>query len=194
MPILNDDGTPFHLSPLRQFNPNRPDYDLFDSWDAEAIRLGGSPLAYYEVFISAADIDTTYNESRRKVWSMHPIEIWGTYDPPPSEQALGPFGLDSMTEVVFDCNYKDVLRRVGHLPLPGSRIRTPHLREDWEVVQCQLGEFRGWRAIRLQIICKRFQPSSTDNSEFVPDDVPSFKIDDHAFTPGNFPGDDGCVQ
>jgi len=189
MPILNPDGTPYRLTPYRNFDPQNPDLDLFDEWDAESIRIGGTPVYYSEVFISAADIDRTYNESRRKIWADKPVEIFGTYDPVASQQALGPFGLDSLDEIVIDANYKDVIRRLGKWPVPGSRIMTPHLREYWELVQCVLAEFKGWRGVRLQLICQRFQTSTTDNSEKGRQDMPQYRIDDHVFDPQAYPGD-----
>lgn len=190
MPILNPDGTPYRLTPYQNYDPNNPDIDLFDEWDAESIRMGGTPVYYYKCFVTA--IDRTYLESRSKIWADQPIELFATYDPVAAQQALGPYGIDSLDEITLDCNYKDVIRRVGEMPRPGSRIMTPHLREHWEVIQCSLAEFRGWRAVRLQIVCQRFPTSLTDNSEKGQQDMPQYRIDDHVFDPQNFPGDDDC--
>ena len=136
MAIYRPDGTPYKtLGSLNQIQPDSPSHDLFQSWDAEITRLGGSPLLYFEMFIPAAGIDEQYMETRNPVWSQHPTEIFGTYDPIPSELSMGMFGVDSPNDTMtFYCNYKDTLSRIGHLPIIGSRIYTPHLRENWEII------------------------------------------------------------
>ena len=83
--IRNLDGTPYRVTGnIQQFNPGTPDYELFNLWDQESIKRGGSPIEYYEVFISQQAIDTLYSESRAKVWSQHPIMLWCFYEPIPS--------------------------------------------------------------------------------------------------------------
>jgi hypothetical protein len=42
MAILNPDGKPYLLSgSLQQFDPENPEFDLFNTWDQEAIAIGG---------------------------------------------------------------------------------------------------------------------------------------------------------
>jgi hypothetical protein len=46
MPILNKDGTPYQLTgSVQQFDPQNPNFDLFNLWDQEAILRGGSQTA-----------------------------------------------------------------------------------------------------------------------------------------------------
>lgn len=175
--IRNADGTPYRVtSSVQQFDPGAPDYDLFNGWDQEAIRRGGTPLFYYEVFISGQAIDPLYHESRAKVWSQFPIELWGFYEPIPATNNLGYFGIDAPDEMVFEFNYQHVLGKLGKPPKIGSRVFSPHLREHWEIIQCNTGEYKGWNVIRIQMICKRFQESLTTGEGQVTQSVPGYKI------------------
>ena len=181
MPIYRPDGTPYTaLGSLNQIQPDSPSHDFFQSWDAEIIELGGSPLLYYEVIIPSASIDMQYLESRNKLWSQHPTENFGVYDPIPSETSMTMFGADSPNDsMVFYCNYKDTLSRIGHLPMIGSRLYTPHLRENWEIVNRKLGDFHRWKVYRIEIYCVRWQENLTTGEGKVAQGTPSpgFKID-----------------
>jgi hypothetical protein len=179
MALYNKDGTVYKLTgELSQLIPDSPSHDLFNLWDQEAIRAGGTPLLYYEVFIS--NIDKLYLESRDKLWSQHPVEIWGVYDPIPSQFEQGLFGIDGPDTMVFSTNYQDTLDKLGHLPVIGSRIFTPHLKEHWEIIDRKLGDFHRWKVYRVEIHCQRFQESLTTGEGRVTNDTdpnPSFEID-----------------
>jgi hypothetical protein len=175
--IRNDDGTPYRTTgSLQQFDQQNPDYALFNVWDQEAIQRGGSPVFYYEVFITQQAIDVLYQESRAKVWSQHPIQLYAFYEPISSTNNLGMFGIDSPDETIFEFNYAAILETLGKPPKIGSRIFTPHLSENWEIIQCNVGEFRGWNAIRIQMICKRFQESLTTGEGKASQSVPKYKV------------------
>lgn len=162
MPLLRPDGKPYRAAgTTRQFNPGGGIHKLFDVWDQAAIMQGGSPVYYYEVFIPTGEIDTDYWEARGKLFSEHPTEIWAAYDPQASQNYMNVFGMDSLNEIILDCNAKAVIKAIGHLPKIGSRIYTPHLGENWELIQRNLGEFQMWGALRVQLICKQFQESVT---------------------------------
>ncbi len=71
MALCNPDGTPYKLKGnVGQFDPTNPSRDLFNSWDAEAIRLGGSPILYYEYFLQTNTLDPVYMEDRGKLFSL----------------------------------------------------------------------------------------------------------------------------
>lgn len=160
--MLTPDGKPYQLGQLSFYNPNDPQHALFNFWDEEAIRIGGSPIYYYEVFVPPGEIDHDFLEARGKLYSTSPVELYAIYEPVPSQNYLGVFGMDSMNEVVFECNAQAVIRATGgHLPKPDSRIYTPHLGENWRVIQCALGEFRAWGALRVNIIAKQWQGTVT---------------------------------
>jgi len=175
--IRNIDGTPYRVTGnVQQFDPGDPDYDLFNLWDQESIRRGGSPVEYYEVFITQQSIDPLYSESRAKVWSQHPIQLWCFYEPIPATNNLGMFGIDAPDEMVFEFNYAEVLQLLGKPPKIGSRLFSPHLREHWEIIQCNTGEYKGWNVIRIQMICRRFQESLTTGEGKVTQSLPNYKI------------------
>ena len=180
MTIRRPDGRPYQVSgTLNQLLPDSPSHDLFNEWDSEAIRLGGTPLLYYEMFIPSQHIDKLYHESRTKIWTQHPVELFGIYEPIPSQMASGLFGIDSPDDIVLYTNYRDILNRIGHLPVIGSRIHTPHLREDWEIIDRKLGDFHRWKVYRMEIHCRRFQESLTTGEGKVTQaqPSPSFQID-----------------
>ena len=177
MPILNKDGTPYQLTgSVQQFDPQNPNFDLFNLWDQEAILRGGSPIYYYEVVITDSMIDPIYLEARGKIISNNPVQLWCTYDPIPSQNLLNQFGIDAPDEMKFELNYRAVLQNVGHPPKIGSRLFTPHLRENWVIVQRNLGEFKLWGALRLELICQRFQEDVVTGEGKVSQKQPDLKI------------------
>lgn len=177
MAILNPDGSKFGVTgSLTQFDPDNPEFDLFNLWDQEAIEIGGTPLFYYEVFINVNNIDELYVEARDKIWSQFPICIYGYYDPIPSQNALGAFGIDSPDEMMFEFNYRHVLKKLGHPPRIGARIYSPHKRENWMIKQRNVEVFKMWGELRLQVMCDRFQESVTTGEGKVTQREPDFKI------------------
>ena len=177
MGLLNSDGTPYTLSgSATQFDPQNPMFDLFNQWDQEAIQRGGSPLYYYEVIIQPDMIDPIYLEARNKLFSNNPVQLWCNYEPIPSQNLLNQFGIDSPDEIKFEVNYRAVLHAVGHPPKIGSRIFTPHLSENWVIIQRNLGEFKMWGAIRLELICQKFQEDVVTGDGKVTQNQPQTKI------------------
>ena len=177
MALLNPDGSPFKVvGDLRQFDPENPEHDLFNVWDQEAIEIGGSPLFYYEVFINVANIDELYVEARDKMWSQHPIEIQGYYQPIPSQNFQNMFGIGSPDEMMFEFNYRHVLCQLGKPPKIGSRIYSPHKRQNWVVIQRNVEEFKLWGELRLQLMCMKFQESLTTGEGRVTQREPDFKV------------------
>lgn len=177
MAICNPDGTPYNTrGDFSLFRPEGREQALFNSWDAEIIRYGGSPINYFEVFIQIGTIDEIYLEDRGKIWSDSPIQLFATYEPIPSQNQLTAFGIDSPDEMIFDLNYKATLDAIGHAPKIGSRINTPHLNEDWVVVKRSTGEYKLWGVIRLQLLCERFQESATTGEGKISQSQPEFQI------------------
>jgi hypothetical protein len=175
--IKNPDGTPYRpTGSLQQFDPENPEFDLFNSFDQEVIQIAGTPIFYYEVFIQSQTVDPLYVEDRGKLWSNNPITIYGYYDPIPSQNMMTTFGIDAPDELLFQFNYKDVLQRIGHPPKIGSRLFTPHLRENWVIIQRNVEEFQLWGDLRLQIMCQRFQESLTIGEGRVSQKQPDFNI------------------
>ena len=179
MGIKNQDGTTYRVAgSLQQFDPENTEHDLFNQWDQEVIQIGGTPLMYYDVFINMNTVDRLYVEDRGKIYSQHPIQIWGYYDPIPSQNFQGMFGIDSPDEMMFEFNYKHVLQTIGHAPKVGSRIYSPHKRENWMVIQRNVEVFQLWGELRLQVMCERFQESLTTGEGRVTQAEPDFKVND----------------
>lgn len=177
MAILNSDGSPYEVTGcIQQFDPNNPEYDLFNLWDQEIIQMGGSPIFYYEVFIPSSTIDPVYLESRSKLFSNNPIQLYGLYEPIRSQNQMTAFGIDSPDEMLFDFNYRAVIQALGHPPKVGSRLHTPHLGENWEIIQLNRGEFKLWGALRLQIVAKKYQESASTGEGKVFQKQENFKI------------------
>lgn len=179
MAIKNPDGSTFKVSgSLQQYDPNNPEFDLFNSWDQEIIKIGGSPIFYYECMIQMNTVDPLYLEDRGKLFSPHPVQLYGWYDPIPSQQSMTMFGFDSPDdEIMMQFNYRDVLQKIGHPPRIGSRMFSPHKRENWVILRRNVEEFKLWGELRLQILCKRFQESLTISDGKVTAKEPDFKID-----------------
>ncbi len=177
MAIFNPNGTPYKLAgTLNQFDPGNPRTDLFNIWDQESIMIGGTPLNYFEVFIQFQTIDELYLEDRGKVWSPIPLTFYGYYEPIEPQNPSTQFGIDGPGDVMFECNYRAVISAVGHMPKRGSRINTPHLNENWVIVDVRLAQFAYWGAMHLQLVCERFQESTTTGEGNIPQPKPDFTI------------------
>ena len=76
------------------FDPLDRTFDLFNLWDQEAIKRGGSPIYYYEVIITPDMIDPVYLEARNKLFAPNPTEL-GVEEPPcqPFVNVLAPLNV-----------------------------------------------------------------------------------------------------
>ena len=177
MTLLTPDGKPYQcVGSIQQFDPENPEHDLFNMWDEEIIRMGGSPIFYYECLIQTATIDPLYREDRGKLWCPEPIQLWANYEPVEQQNFASNFGIDSADEVKFELNYQAVLRAIGHPPKVGSRIQTPHKNENWIIVQRKVGEFKLWGELRLFLVCERWQENTADGLGDMPQKKPDFTI------------------
>jgi len=176
--IRNTNGTPFKLkSSLQQFDPENTDHKLFDVWDEEVIKIGGTPLFYFEVFIQDQTIDPLYIEDRGKLFSNFPIQFFGNYEPPDQKNPSTLFGIDTPDEeILIEANYQATLRDVGHMPKRGSRLFSPHRQENWIIIDTKLSEFKLWGALHVQIHCRKFQESLTTGEGNVTQSRPDFEI------------------
>ncbi len=162
MAIKNPDGSTYNpTGNLQQFDPCNLEHELFNLWDQEVIEIGGTPLYYYDVFINVNSIDELYVEARDKIYSPVPKTIYGYYDPIPSQNMMGVFGIDSPDEIMFEFNYRSLLRTLGYAPKIGARIFSPHKKENWMVMQRNVEVFKLWGELRLQVMCIRYQESLT---------------------------------
>lgn len=177
--IKNCDGTPYQPSgSLQQFDPENRELDLLNLWDEELIELGGSPIFYYEVFIQKQTIHPILREDRGKIFYNNPVQLHCYYDPLASQNYQNMFGVDSPNEIQFQFNYNAVLKALGHPPKIGSRLFTPHKRENWVIVQRNLADFNFWGQLRLIIMASAFQESTTTNEGKSTQAQPDFKLNE----------------
>lgn len=177
MTIRNPDGSVVKpTGSLQQFDPENPEHDLFNLWDQEVIEIGGTPLYYYDLFINIQNIDELYLEARDKIWSPCEVCLYGYYDPIPSQNAMGMFGIDSPDDMMFEFNYRHVLKKLGKPPKIGARIFSPHKGEHWVIIQRNVEVFKLWGELRLQVMCQRFQESLTTGEGKVTQRRPNFKV------------------
>lgn len=179
--IRNCNGTPYKLAgSMNQFDPDGTDKFLFDAYDQEITEIAGTPIFYYEVLIQVNNtLDPLYREDRGKLWNPKPIQLFGYYNPIPAQNYQNMFGIDSPDdEIQMEFNYREVLSKIGHPPKIGSRLFTPHLRENWVVATRNLGGFKLWSATKLYIIARRFQESVTTNEGKVTQKQPDFKVNE----------------
>lgn len=161
---------------MQQFDPENPEHHLFNAWDEEVIKIGGSPIFYHEVFIQPGTTDSQYWEDRGKVFSPIGVQLWCYYEPLNQTNSQGAFGFDGADDMLFEFNYQSVLQAIGHPPKMGSRLFTPHKSENWIIVERKLDQFKLWGEIRLQIVCQRFQESVTTGEGKVTQAKTDFKI------------------
>jgi hypothetical protein len=121
-----------------------------------------------------------YREDRGKIFSNQPIQLFGLYDPLAAQNYQNMFGLDGPDEIKIEFNYRDVLRTIGHPPKIGSRIYTPHKRENWVIVQRAVDQFKLWGELHLILMCSRFQTSTTDGDAKPIQKQPDFKLNSGA--------------
>jgi len=177
MTVYNADGSVYQLSTNQQFDPVGTEQDLFNLWDQEIIQIAGSPIYYYDLFLNLSDIDELYVEARNKVWSPCSICLYALYDPIPSQNFQGVFGIDSPNdEIMLEFNYRSVLKTLGKPPKIGGRIFTPHKRENWVIIQRNVQAFKLWGELRLQVMCRRFQETLTTGEGKVTQRQPDFKV------------------
>jgi hypothetical protein len=163
--IYRHDGKPYAVAGSRQqFDDANPEHDLFNIWDQESIMIGGSPLFYYELFIDTNQIDPIYLETRTKLFSPTPVQLYCVYEPIASQNNQTPFGIDSPDDMIFELNYRATLNTLGHVPKIGSRLFTPFLKENWVIIERKTGEFKMFGVVRLQLICQRFQEDAVSGT------------------------------
>lgn len=165
MTVYAANGRPYApTGSLQQFDDGLPEHALFNEWDQAAIKQGGSPIYYYELFVNMNNIDPLYLESRTKIYSPTPVCLYCYYEPVPSQNFQSPFGIDSPDDMLFEFNYLSVINTLGHVPKIGSRFFTPFLRENWVIVERKTSEMKMYQVVRLQCLCQRFQEDAVSGN------------------------------
>lgn len=176
--IRNPDGSAYRLQgKISQFDTTGRNADLFNRFDEPLFRLYGSPVYYYEVLIDLTTVDRIHLEDRGKLFSPVPIQLWGLYEPAIDENISNEYILDvPNTEIIIEFNYRAILAAIGHPPKVGSRIFTPHRGENWIIIERRAAQFRGWQVLHMELLCKRFQETTTTGEGNVSQPEPDYKV------------------
>jgi hypothetical protein len=110
------------------------------------------------------------------MFNPHPVQLYCVYEPVPSQNMQTAFGIDSPDEMIFELNYRSVLRDLGHIPKIGSRLFTPFLKENWIIIERKTGEMKMYGVVRIQLICQRFQEDSVSGTSVNKSQDVDFKI------------------
>lgn len=166
--IYKENGSPYKLTGnIKTFDPQNVDHDLVNSIDQEIICISGAPVEYYKVIIDGR-VDELYLEQRQKMFLTKPFSLMAVYEPPPTEQNLGPWTIDSIEEILFNFNKKYFLDIVGERPREGSIVRTCDENIYWEIIQVNINtpneDRMIWGKQRYTVFCRKYQASVTDYS------------------------------
>ena len=131
---------PNEESLLSLYDIESKDIELFNSVDAEVIKLSGSKLYYYKVYVND-NYDKVYLEERNKVVSKDPIIVWANYDPRPIEESVSEFGLELTNDQVFVFNKSYIDRELNRAPQPGDIVESPFQNIKYEIFEVQEDSF-----------------------------------------------------
>jgi len=125
---------------LSLYDRESKDLELFNSIDSEVIKLSGSKVNYYKVFINE-NFDKVYLEERNKIIAKDPIVVWASYDPKPIEEELSEFGLELSNDQVFVFNKSYIDRILGRPPQAGDVIEATLQNVRYEIYEVQEDSF-----------------------------------------------------
>lgn len=125
---------------LSLFDRESKDLELFNSIDAEVIKLSGAKVHYYKVFVNE-NYDRVYLEERNKIIAKDPITVWASYDPKPIEENMSEFGLELTNDQVFVFNKSYIDRELGRAPQAGDVLESPIQNIKYEIYEVQEDSF-----------------------------------------------------
>jgi len=126
---------------LNMFDPTNPDINLFNSIDAEMIRLAGSEITYFK-YHHDASYDAVLGEDRGKIIQENGVILYSHYDPTPVEQNMSEFGIEVSNDQVFIFNKDYVDYKLGRSPSPGDQILAGFQNIRYEIHEVQEDSFR----------------------------------------------------
>lgn len=153
-------------SQLSLFNEDNNDRVLFNSIDAEIIKLAGSEVQLFK-YIPSEDVDEVYMESRQKTIELEPIKLYCQYDPRPIEESLSQFGVEVQNEQVFIFNKSYVERRIGRKVIPGDVIKPSFQNIKFEVYQVQEDSFENYGIYHLMVYAKLLRDTENIHNESI---------------------------
>lgn len=144
---------------LSLFDRESKDLELFNSVDAELIKLSGSLVMYYKVYINE-NYDKTYLEERNKIVAKDPIKVWASYDPKPIEEEMSEFGLELNNDQVFVFNKSYIDRALGRPPQAGDIIEATLQNIKYELYEVQEDSFQVYGVYHYNCFGKVLRDSS----------------------------------
>jgi len=125
---------------LSLFDQTSNDINLFNLVDDEIIRLGGSELYYYK-FMMGEDYDSTYMETRNKVYDVEPLIVYGHYNPTVLEESLTEFGIELQNDQLFIFNKSYIEQKLQTIPKSGDVIKPKFQDQKYEIYEVQEDSF-----------------------------------------------------
>ncbi len=160
--IVPDDN--LEDSELNLFDPDNPDIVLFDSIDAEQIKLSGSKLHYYK-YLQSDDYDEVYMESRVKPIMKDPMLVHGHYEPQAMSENLTQFGIELQNDQLFIFNKTYIENRLGRTPIPGDVIKPYFQNQRYEIFQVVEDSFESYGVYHLTCSAKLLRDNDKIQSE-----------------------------
>ena len=155
-------------TPLSLFDQNNPDINLFNLIDDEIIRLSGSELLYYK-FHYSSDHDDVYMESRSKVHSTEPLNVYGHYDPTVLEQSLSEFVIEMTNDQEFVFNKTYILTMLSRAPIEGDIIKPVFQNQKYEIIEVQEDSFEIYGVYHIRCTAKLLRDSEETHDDIMPD-------------------------
>lgn len=126
---------------LNLYDTEREDINLFDSIDAEQMKLTGSDVYYFK-FHFDPDYDDVYEENRKKTLEVEPILVTAHFNPRAIEEVMGDFGMEETNDQIFIFNKREIENELGRRPIPGDQILTDFQKIKYEIYEVQEDSFR----------------------------------------------------
>jgi hypothetical protein len=145
-------------SGLNLFDPSNPDINLFNSIDAELIRLSGSKIYLYKYFRDE-NYDKVYMEERDKVLSVEPIIVTGHYEPSILEENLQAFGIEVQNDQLFTFNKSYIEALIGRPLIPGDVLKPLFQNQKYEIIEVQEDSFESYGVYHLIATAKLLRGS-----------------------------------
>jgi hypothetical protein len=126
---------------LNLYDTERADISLFNSIDAEQIKLTGSDVYYYKYYRDSS-YDEVFAEDQDKILSRDPIKVTAHFNPSVVEEHLTDFGLELINDQTFIFNKTEIENILGRKPIPGDQIVTDFQNIRYEIHEVQEDSYR----------------------------------------------------
>lgn len=164
------DGTPTSKSrrktDLNLYDLNNPDIQLFNSVDAEQIRLAGSLVRYFKYYQDSS-YDDVFEEDRSKMVSEDFIEVYAHFNPRAIEENMADWGMELANDQIFVFNKDDIEKALARKPIVGDQIVTDFQNIRYEIHEVQEDSFEIYGVYHYNCYAKILR----DNPETLNEDI-----------------------